>query len=137
MHAAFSDVEQRPGFVSARDLLSIDEGGDVDLTVMPPEAVKRCRAAWARLAACRIALVHGDPGKRNILVTDVGVVLVDWDESRVDVPLFDLAALPTDVAPMDEHERWIATQAASAWEAAVSWRTEPDYARRQLAEVET
>jgi thiamine kinase-like enzyme len=130
-------MEQRPGFLSAPDLLSAERGGDVDLTVMPTEAVRRCRAAWARLAGYPATLVHGDPGECNILMGDSGVVLLDWDESRVDVPLFDLAALPAEVSPIDEHERWIASQAASAWEAAVSWRVEPEYARRRLAELAT
>ncbi len=137
VHSLLADLEQRPGFASALDLLSVDEGGDVDLSAMPPEAVRRCRAAWRRLSGYRTSLVHGDPGKGNVLLTDAGVVLVDWDESRVDVPLFDLAALPAEVVPLDGYERWVATQAASAWEAAVSWRVEPEYARRRLAEVET
>lgn len=137
LHAAFPEVEQRPGFLSALDLLSLDEGGDADLTAMPPDAVQRCRRAWTRLVGYPITLVHGDPGDGNVLMTDSGVVLVDWDESRVDVPLFDLAALPAEVAPIDDHERWIASQAASAWEAAVSWRAEPAYARRRLAELDT
>jgi thiamine kinase-like enzyme len=102
---------------------------------MPNEAVERCRAAWARLRGRDTSLIHGDPGKDNILATAEGVVLVDWDESRVDVALLDLAALPEGVSPLDDEERWVATQAASAWEAAVSWRVEPDYARKRLAEV--
>lgn len=137
LHTALPDIGQRPGFASALDLVSIEQGGDVDLMAMPPDAVRRCRAAWARLAGYPTTLVHGDPGKSNILVGDSGVVLVDWDESRVDVPLLDLATLSPDVTPLDEQERRIASQAASAWEAAVSWRVEPNYARRRLAELET
>ena len=135
LHASFNNRLQRPGFASALDLLERDRGGDVDLTAMPEEAVARCRAAWARIESYPCSLVHGDPHPDNIVITAAGVVLLDWDESRVDVSLFDLAALPDEVSPLDHVDRQIASQAASAWEAAVSWRQEPDYARRRLREV--
>ena len=135
LHSRLRNVEQRPGFRSSVDLLATEAGGDIDLSHMPDEAVERCRAAWARLRRRDTSVIHGDPGKDNILVTAEGVVLVDWDESRVDVALLDLAALPEGVSAPDDEERWVATQAASAWEAAVSWRVEPDYARKRLAEV--
>lgn len=135
LHSRLRNVEQRPGFRSSVDLLATEAGGDVDLSHMPNEAGARCRAAWARLRGRDTSLIHGDPGKDNILVTAEGVVLVDWDESRVDAALLDLAALPEGVSPLDDEERWVATQAASAWGAAVSWRVEPDYARKRLAEV--
>jgi Ser/Thr protein kinase RdoA (MazF antagonist) len=41
---------QRPGFASTIELLTVDRGGDVDLTRMPPAAVVACRQAWAKLA---------------------------------------------------------------------------------------
>jgi len=135
LHAGFPNPAQRPGFASSVDLLAEARAGDVDLTVMPPEAVARCRTAWARLANRQQSLVHGDPGERNIFITRTGPVLIDWDECRVDVPLFDLAALPDVVSPLDEEDRFAAEQASSAWEAAVSWRAEPEYARRRLAEL--
>ncbi|HEV2071773.1 MAG TPA: phosphotransferase [Acidimicrobiales bacterium] len=135
LHAAFPSPQQRPDFLSACDLLSVETGGDVDFSAMPAEAVKRCRSAWARVCEQPRSIVHGDPGKRNILMTEDGVVLLDWDEARVDVPVFDLAALPPEVSPLSEWERWVAAQAANAWEAAVSWRPEPEYARRRLSEV--
>ncbi len=136
LHISLRDIDQRPGFLSATDLLQFDRGGDVDLTVMPADVVERCRNAWARLFEYPRVIVHGDPGVSNILVSATGVVLIDWDECRVDVPLFDLAALPRDVVGLRDEEWWIATQAASAWEVAVSWRAEPEYARRCLAELE-
>jgi Ser/Thr protein kinase RdoA (MazF antagonist) len=135
LHTRFRSFGQRPGFVSSIDLLDVDAGGDVDLTEMPAHAVASCRTAWARLRKRETSVVHGDPGEENILMTDDGVVLLDWDESRVDVPLLDLAALPEDASPLEDHERWLAAQAASAWEAAVSWQPEREYARRRLAEI--
>jgi Ser/Thr protein kinase RdoA (MazF antagonist) len=136
VHASLLVVPQRPGFRSARDLLLHDVGGDADLAVMPPEVVQLCRRAWSRLPDQPAVVVHGDPGASNVLITNAGVLLIDWDECRVDSPLFDLAALPRDVAPLDDETWWIASQAASAWEVAVSWVLEPDYARRRLAELE-
>lgn len=135
LHVAFPSPQQRPDFLSACDLLAAERGGDVDLSAMPAEAVKRCRSAWARVCDQPRSIVHGDPGEGNIVITDDGVVLLDWDEARVDVPPFDLAALPPEASPLSERERWVAAQAASAWEAAVSWRAEPEYARRRLSEV--
>ncbi len=135
LHTSFRSFGQRPGFVSSIDLLDVDAGGDVDLTEMPGHAVESCRTAWARLRGRETSVVHGDPGVENILMTEDGVVLLDWDESRVDVPLLDLAALPEDASPLDDDDRWLAAQAASAWEAAVSWELEPEYARSRLAEI--
>lgn len=136
LHAVTGSWPQRPGFRAAVDLLDADIAGDVDLTVMPPDAVERCRRAWARLAELPRTVVHGDPGRTNILISDGRPVLIDWDEARVDTPWFDLAALPDAVSPLDEAERWVARQAASAWEAAVSWTAEPAYAHRRLDELE-
>lgn len=126
---------QRPGVRSATDLLTASDSTDIDLTAMPDEAARRCRAAWARLEHVPPTVIHGDPGETNVLVGDDGPVLIDWDEARVDAPHFDLAALSDDVCPLVGRERWTARQAASAWEAAISWRREPSYAKRRLAEL--
>lgn len=123
---------QRPDFLSASDLTSRTVGGDVDLSAMPADVVRECRSAWRPVAAHEATVVHGDPGRSNILVTDSDVALIDWDESRTDSSWFDLAALPDDLSPLGETDRRIAGRAADAWEAAVSWRLEPDYARRRL-----
>lgn len=137
LHELTREWPQRPGFLSSRDLLSAERGGDVDLTEMPNEAKTRCRAAWSRVKPHETCVVHGDPGASNIFITREGdVVLIDWDEARVDAPAFDLAVLPDEVSPLSHNELWIARQAATAWEAAAGWRVEPEYARRQLAEVE-
>jgi hypothetical protein len=41
---------------------------------------------------------HGDVGAGSILVAGQRATLLDWDESRVDVPWFDFAFLPERVA---------------------------------------
>lgn len=77
---------QRPGFRSAGDLLNEERGGDVNLGVMPASAVRRCRQAWEALSGLPTSVIHGDPGASNVLITETDVVLVDWDEARVDCP---------------------------------------------------
>lgn len=137
LHHVGRGTAQRPGFRSARALLEEDQGGDVNLRAMPVDAVRRCRAAWAPLSTEPVTLIHGDPGASNIVITDTDVVLLDWDEARVDCAWFDLAALPDDVSPLRGAERQLASRAADAWEAAVGWELEPEYARRRLDKLFT
>jgi Ser/Thr protein kinase RdoA (MazF antagonist) len=131
LHALTAGWPQRPGFASTRDLLTASHGGDVDLTLMPADAVAACRRAWTGLASTPQAVVHGDPGPSNIRITTRGAGMLDWDEARVDHTDLDLAELPgSDLPP----ERLAAARkAATAWEAANGWTIEPAYARRQLA----
>ena len=77
--------------------------------------------------------MHGNPANPgNVRVTPDQVALIDWDETHVDVPDLDLV-LPDNAAGLDVEAYDIASQASSAWEAAVCW--DDDYARRRLAEV--
>lgn len=132
VHAATRGWPQRPGWRSSTDLLTAERGTRTDLTAMPAEGVRRCRAAWARLAGRPVCVVHGDLNPGNIRLTAQRVGLVDWDESRVDVPELDLA-LPHDAADLGPDALDAAAQASAAWEAAVCW--DDDYARSRLAEV--
>lgn len=132
LHRATRGWPQRPGWRSSTDLITAETGAKVDLGAMPPEAVARCRAAWARLAGRPTCVVHGDPNSRNVLVTAGRVALIDWDEAHVDVPDLDLA-LPWNAAGLEAGAYDIATQASAAWGAAVCW--DDDFARRKLAEV--
>ena len=69
-----------------------------------------------------MTLVHGDLNFANLLrCPDGRVTLIDWDECRRDLSLFDLAVLPG--------ARAVEARALLAWEAACSWHREPDYAR--------
>lgn len=133
LHSLTQDFAQRPGWRSSTDLLHLDTGTKVDLTKMPPEAVTRCRAAWARLAGRATAIVHGNPtNPGNIRITADRVALIDWDEAHVDVPALDFA-LPHNGAGLVGEEHDIAMQACFAWEAAVCW--DDDYSKSQLAQV--
>jgi hypothetical protein len=64
------------------------------------------------------------------------VVLIDWDESHVDVPDLDLA-LPHNAARLEDGTHDVAAQARAAWEAAVCWDPSgtDDFAVKRLAEV--
>jgi len=148
LHAVTAGWPQRPGFASTEELITAHRSGDADLSIMPPDAVADCRAAWRRLAGTPMAVVHGDPGPANIRMTGAGPGLLDWDEARVDYTDLDLADLPaSDSRSGDSRSgdapaaylppaRLAAAHAAvRAWEAASGWRIEPSYARRQLAEL--
>jgi aminoglycoside phosphotransferase (APT) family kinase protein len=133
LHRLTQGWPQRPGWRSSTDLLTADTGTRIDLTPMPPEAVARCRAAWARLAGRPTCAVHGNPNAPgNVRMTANRVALIDWDEAHVDVPDLDLA-LPHNGAGLEGAARDIAEQASAAWEAAVCW--DDDYSKRRLAEV--
>lgn len=133
LHELTTDWPQRPGWRSSAELLTVDVGTKVDLTEMPTESVKRCRAAWARVADRATCVVHGDPNNvGNVLVTAERVALIDWDEAHVDVPALDLV-LPGNAAGLDDDEFDIASQASAAWEAAVCW--DDDFSKRRLSEV--
>ena len=133
LHRVTQGWPQRPGWRSSTDLLNAETGTRIDLTAMPPEAVVRCRAAWARLAGRETRVVHGDPNPRNIRMTADRVALIDWDEAHVDVPDLDLGSLPANAAGLEATAQDIAAQASAAWEAAVCWKD--DYAVKRLAEV--
>ncbi|HEX5495179.1 MAG TPA: aminoglycoside phosphotransferase family protein [Mycobacteriales bacterium] len=126
---------QRPGFASARDLLTIQRGGDVDLGAMPPEAVRAVRQAWKPVLRGTECAIHADLGGGNVLVDGSTVTLLDWDEARVDVPWFDFAYFPENVEVPTPTGRPALTTAGVAWEAATCWVPEPDYAARRLAEL--
>ena len=140
LHAVTRDWVQRPGFAGAADLLTGTLGGDIDLDVMPAAAVAICRAAWAALPAGPSSVVHGDPGAANVRLWRGDGGMIDWDEARVDLPLFDLVTLPLPRAeiarlagqPLSAPALAAARRAALAWEVANGWIVEPAYARRCL-----
>ncbi|MBI4900596.1 MAG: phosphotransferase [Actinobacteria bacterium] len=133
LHRLTKGWPQRTGWRSSTDLLEARTGTKIDLGAMPPEAVARCRAAWARLAGHPTCVVHGNPNNPgNVRVTASQVALIDWDEAHVDVPDLDLV-LPHNAADLDFGALDIAAQASAAWEAAVCW--DDEYAVSRLAEV--
>lgn len=132
LHEITAGWPQRPGFASIQDLLTANQGGDVDLSAMPAGAVTACRRAWAGLAGAPQAVVHGDLAPANIRISSAGPGLLDWDEARVDCTDLDLADIQGQ--PILPPARLAAARSAlTAWEAANGWTTEPEYAQRQLA----
>ena len=133
LHRLTQGWPQRPGWRSSSDLLEVDTGTRIDLGAMPPEAVARCRAAWARLGGRQTCAVHGNPNNPgNVRITGSSVSLIDWDEAHVDVADLDLV-LPYNAAGLEGQARDYAEQATAAWEAAVCW--DDEYAIRRLADV--
>jgi aminoglycoside phosphotransferase (APT) family kinase protein len=136
VHESTVGWPQRPGFASARTLLTRDRGGDVDLSAMPAAAVELVRTSWAPVLCETECVVHGDLGPGNVLLTQDSVALIDWEEARVDVPAFDYAHLPDDlVVPVAATRDTLAT-AGVAWETATCWLVEPTYAQNRLAELQ-
>lgn len=135
-HDATRALPQRPGFTSTTALIDAAVGGDVDLTAMPDDVVRACRAAWERMGGTPRSVIHGDLQPANILETpDGGVALVDWDEARVDVSLLDEIALSLALGARPRPGWEPAELALRAWEVACSWRLEPVYARRLAAHL--
>ena len=147
VHEVTRGWPQRPGAASAALLMGTTRGADVDLAAMPPSAAALVRACWQPLldradAAGRddgSCVVHGDLGTGAFLVDGDEVGIIDWDEARVDVPAFDLAALATAaggaVALPGGLDRQVLADAALAWEVATCWVPEPDYALGRLRQL--
>jgi aminoglycoside phosphotransferase (APT) family kinase protein len=107
---------------------------DACIADLPDEVGTLVLGVFASLADVPVSLIHGDPGSSNIRITDVGqVVLLDWDESRVDLTWHDLSNLGVTVLDTEAHRR--AVQLSHAWEAINAWTAEPDYARSRLANL--
>jgi Ser/Thr protein kinase RdoA (MazF antagonist) len=127
LHALLPHWPPRPDGPGTHELLTVAQGGDVDLASMPADAVRACRTAWAGLTGAT-TVVHGDPCAANIRIQPDGRVgFLDWDEARVDHPWLDLADIPGMAVPRN------AKEAVDAWEAVNAWFMEPTYARRRLA----
>ena len=69
LHALMTGWPPRPDFPGTRELLTVDQGGDVDLASMPAEVVARCRKAWRGLDG-PLTVIHGDPCAANIRVVE-------------------------------------------------------------------
>lgn len=132
LHHVSGGWPQRPGSRAATDLLAHEHAENVELSAMPPDAVRRCREAWAAVAHLPRSVVHGDPRPGNIRIVDGRAVLLGWDEARVDASVFDLVTLPRWASGLDDGDWAAALRASYAWEAANRWTVEPTYARRQL-----
>ena len=122
-HSLAAAVPQRPDQASSQDLLDLPAGGDIDLDAMPPDLAEACRTAWSGLADYSFTIVHGDLNSANMIrCPDGKIALVDWDECRRDLSVFDTGYLD----PIGLPEQ----RALLAWEIACSWKPEPDYAKK-------
>lgn len=117
-------IGQRPGFLSLPELMFSDSGGDIDLGALPKKLVPALRAAWAEVTHQPVCAIHGDLTPANMIQTDTGPALIDWDEARVDLRFLDRMALPGRSA--------LEIRAHLAREIAVGWLYEPDHARALL-----
>ena len=120
-HAACALIEQRPGFRCCLDLLNKDRGGDVDMTCLPDPVATACRIAWAPFARAVTQPIHGDLGVGNVIQTPQGPALIDWDEARRDLGIFDRVCV--------DQQTKAEAAAHLAWEVACGWRREPEHAR--------
>lgn len=124
-HATCPVLPQRPGFCSLPELITQIRSGDIDLTPLPANILPDLRNAWAAIKDALTQPIHGDLGPANVILTDDGPCLIDWDESRVDLPALDLihsVPQPPEI-----------TRAHLALEIASCWQSEPDHARHLLA----
>lgn len=132
-HRLVPTLPQRPGFASLPALLQQMQGGDVDLTLLPPPLVTRLRRAWQPFAATPCHPIHGDLSPGNILLGPDGPTLIDWDEARIDLPFLDLrAAQKSNPSGTPDQDR-----AHLALEIASCWQHEPDHALHLLARFDT
>lgn len=135
LHYVCGGWPQRPGSLAARELLTYERGGEVDLGAMPPAARRRCRSAWQPVGNLTTTVVHGDPSPANVRIVRGRAVLLGWSRARVDAAVFDLVALPRDESGLD-HDLWDRSRRAhAAWEAARGWVSHPTRARRLLDQL--
>ncbi len=136
LHELTRGWPKRPGFSTCRELVTADTGGDADMSLLPPEDATLCRDAWRDIPDTEQSVVHGDPSPTNIRIDGDTIGLLDWDEARIDTPLLDLGALPdAESAGLSEDDFRRAQRASVAWEVAVCWQLESEYARRRLREL--
>lgn len=122
LHHSAEATQQRPGFLSAQDLMLRDQSADIDLTLLPTDLRGAIRGAWSELSPEKDTLIHADLNPSNILMSPDGApALIDWDEARRDHPAFDRAQL-ADPDPITQ-------RASMAWEIACCWVREPDRAQ--------
>lgn len=122
---------QRPDCCSVSELGQRRCSVDADLDVIPDDVLAVLQPVFDEFSGVPSVIVHGDPDPSNLRITSNGSVgLLDWDESRLDVPFHDLSNLGTQVLADDLHAR--ANRLSHAWEVANAWTAEPGYARRRL-----
>ncbi len=130
LHARTVDHPQRPDACAVAELHEIRRSIDADLDALPTDVAIDVCAVFSEYEDESTSVIHGDPGASNLRIRDGKVGLLDWDESRVDVPTHDLSNLGVQV--LDDEEHAAAQVLSDAWEAVNAWTSEPAYARQRL-----
>ncbi len=134
LHHTLQGHPQRPDACAITQLTDQRVSVDANLDATPAEVVARCVPHFEPYSDAALTTIHGDPGSANLrIVQDGRVGLLDWDESRRDVPDLDLADLG--VVVLSGRRRLFARNAADAWETLNGWLAEPDYARSRLQKL--
>lgn len=131
LHALEPRPGQRPGCAAAAELGRNSHSVDADMSALPDDVWTEVATVFAAFRDSATCVVHGDPNASNILINDGIVGLLDFDESRIDVPDHDLSELGVTV--LDGERQRAAKRLSNAWETANAWVAEPDYARARLA----
>jgi Ser/Thr protein kinase RdoA (MazF antagonist) len=125
---------QRPGCIVTTELTRVSQSVDASMALVPDHVATQLLKVFSEFGDVETSVIHGDPGPANIRIGfDGRVGLLDWDESRVDLVFHDLSNLGVQVLSDRDHAR--ALDLSDAWETVNAWVTEPDYARRRLAEL--
>ena len=136
VHSRGGEFPQRPDCCSVRELRFHARSVDADLADVPVHVADELLSVFDEFEDVPTAVIHGDPCAANIRITaDEQVVLLDWDESRVDLVWHDLSNLGTQVLADADHAR--AQRLSDAWEALNAWTVEPEYARERLRSLRT
>lgn len=123
LHDLTRHLPARPDMPGMAEILTTGKGGDLDLSQMPSDLVDEVLAAFSAVKDSETGAIHGDLNPGNVILTESGPALTDWDESRRDALFFDHAALNKPVTAAQ-------SRAALAWEIACCWQIEPQRARR-------
>ncbi len=135
VHEATADWSQRPGAVTAVELLARRRTELADLDALPAEALGPVEAALEALAAAQDgerAVVHGAARATTVRMVGSTVALLGWDEARVDQPALDRALL---TVPPSRAPRAVVRRAALAYRIAARWPHDEAEGRRLLSEL--
>jgi len=113
-HAATAALPPRPGLPGAAESAPFPDD-------VPSPLADLLRAALAPMRAAPRTAIHGDLNPGNVILTEAGPALIDWDEARRDWIFLDQIATR---APTPAEAR-----AALAVEILSCWRPEPARAR--------
>lgn len=93
----------------------------------PKDPLAAAVAGWPSLSERPFRLIHADVHRKNMIVTERGVVFIDWELALFGDPVYDLAAhVHKMVYRPDELSRLLTGWAAAEPAAADGWRADLD-----------